>query len=813
MERSNIIGYFDEVHILFDYEIALCYKNLSRLLTSPDLLFHLQDLKFHGREKVVSFQWLGPHFLTFLKWATQSLKFFHRSHDRLHYLHDPLKRLDDSAFRCLLFGETEHYRNFTETILSFMPHIRVFLTIQGLLQLFNREIILRVRASFIDFLFQSIGELLISQANSSVLVSNQVKVLLKELKFLLTFLADTIRRNEAQSNIFLAEVDVVINEVGLFLHSFFFTADPVTLNKMDLAISVLLERIEIVKVKIKDYRIAVSWKLNRGIGSLKVAESLSEVSLSQNKSISTVEEMIVGLEDMTTQTASKLLGGPNYRHIISIVGMGGLGKTTLAKNIYFHSNVRYHFDKLSWCVVSQTYKKRKLLIEILSSISNLSRDSTSKLEDEDLAESVYKSLKGTRYLIVFDDLWDKEAWDDLKKFFPEDRNGSRVLFTSRLKHVALEISHVIIELPPLSPGESWNLLEQNMFKKERCPQELQRIGKQIATNCNGLPLSIITISGVLSNMEKKESLWQKVAKSLSFFISQRADDYIPTLKLSYMHLPNHLKPCFLYLSAFQEDEEIPIRKILLLWIAEGLVEKKEHKSLEDVAEEYIMELINRSLLQVSKRGSDNGVKSLIIHDLILETCCKMALEDETFLLQQCRFSGKCFPNLNFLSQLESLAMHGSRISSYYSMSNFPGNIKKLTLSEIGLPWENMSLIGTLPNLEILKLESGACEGENWVTNDDEFQKLKFLRLRHLRLKQWKSSSEHFPVLERLVLHSCIILEMIPFEFRDILTLQKIEIDRCHENVEKSASEIFEEQLDCGNEEFVVIINSVRLFRL
>ncbi|CAA3012219.1 late blight resistance homolog R1A-10 [Olea europaea subsp. europaea] len=708
---------------------------------------------------------------------------------------------------------------------------------------------------------------------------------------------------------------------------------------MDLTLTDLVERTE--QLKIKDPFIAVPKQPDCDIGSLQVAKSPCEVSSHEKR-------------DPVTQIKIHLLGEPKNRQIISIVGTPGLGKTTLAKKLYDNSEVRSHFDVLSWCVVSQTYKKRELLIDILGSAGVLNGDASSEMEDEEFKDRLYKNLKCRRYLVVMDDLWDEEAWDDLKTLFPDDRNGSRVLFTSRLKNMLSETRPVIIEPPRLSSTESWNLLEQNVFKKERCPEELQDIGEQIAANCGGLPLSIVMIAGVLSNMEKKKSVWQQVAKCLSSYISQKADDYIPSLSFSYMHLPNYLKPCFLYLSAFEEDAEIPIRKLFSLWIVEGFIEKKEDKTLEDVAEEYLTELINRSLLQVSKRRSNNRVKTCTIHDLVLDMCTKIAAEDENFLFQhqfmifkhrnrlrlfpshhfsealsilynsekvrildssygglvrlaikvmpdlryleiqslessigelrnleylsiekgctipayllnmpklrhvgvgslydpasfrekcdssqinslqtlnciiindskdektlrcspnlrrlKCRSLNKFFPDLNFLSQLESLTMMcGSRFVCDSSKVHFPRSIKKLSLSKISLPWEKMSLIGTLDNLEILKLKYNASKGKVWITNNDEFQKLKLLKLILLNLEEWYSSDDHFPLLERLVLGSCDNLKMIPSEFGKISTLQKIEVYHCHKKIASSVQEIQDEQRDTGNDEFEATIFGV-----
>ncbi|XP_022861863.1 putative late blight resistance protein homolog R1A-3 [Olea europaea var. sylvestris] len=201
----------------------------------------------------------------------------------------------------------------------------------------------------------------------------------------------------------------------------------------------------------------------------------------------------------------------------------------------------------------------------------------------------------------------------------------------------------------------------------------------------------------------------------------------------------------------------------------------------------------------------------------LQTLCYVLIDNSkdeeilrcspNLLALKCRSSYDFTPNLSFLSQLESLKFHGSVSKIDYSVVNFPKNIKKLSLERLNLPWEKISLIGTLPNLEILKLKCNSFEGEIWSTKDDEFQKLKFLKLYLLDLEEWNSLNNHFPILERLVLQSCKKLERIPPDFSNILTLQKINVYNCCKTVESSALQICEEQQDNGNDEFEVIVRN------
>ncbi|XP_027064882.1 putative late blight resistance protein homolog R1A-10 [Coffea arabica] len=341
------------------------------------------------------------------------------------------------------------------------------------------------------------------------------------------------------------------------------------------------------------------------------------------------DEDLVGLDDEVETITHRLTRGSKQLDVVPIVGMPGLGKTTLTNKVYTAPSVRSHFHVRGWCRVSQTYSMHSMLVELLCSIHFKSPDEYLKMDENDLALKLRKVLLRYRYLLVLDDLWDVEAWNLLKKSLPNDANGSRILFTSRYQDLSLhfEPNSEPHHLRHLTDEESWTLLQRKLFGTKDCPPALSEVGSQIAKLCQGLPLAVVLVAGILATTARDS--WGEVAKSLSSMVLE--DEYcMKALELSYSHLPDYLKPCLLYFAAFQEDEVINVRRLLRLWVSERFVQQAEGKRVEEAAHDYFMALVNRSLVMAVGQRIVGGAKACLLHDLVYEFCVKKAKE-ESFL--------------------------------------------------------------------------------------------------------------------------------------------------------------------------------------
>ncbi|XP_006346790.1 putative late blight resistance protein homolog R1B-23 [Solanum tuberosum] len=340
------------------------------------------------------------------------------------------------------------------------------------------------------------------------------------------------------------------------------------------------------------------------------------------------DDIVQGLDDDLEIIINRLKGRPRDLDVVTISGMGGIGKTTLAKKAYDQVTIRYHFDILAWVTISQEFRARNVLLEALhcipkKSVSVNAKD-YNKMDDNQLAELVQKSLKGQRYLFVVDDIWSTDVWDSLRRIFPDCNNRSRVLLTTRETEVAMYANTCSPhKMRLLSLENGWRLLCDKVFGPKRDhPPELEEIGKVIVEKCQGLPLTISVIAGHLSKIARTLECWKDVARNLSEIIASHPDKCLGVLGLSYHHLPNRLKPCFLSMGDFPEDFQVETWRLIQIWIAEGFIIRtfENGKTLEEVAIDYLEDLISRNLIQARKRRFNCEIKTCGIHDLLREFC-------------------------------------------------------------------------------------------------------------------------------------------------------------------------------------------------
>ncbi|XP_044978819.1 disease resistance protein RPM1-like [Hordeum vulgare subsp. vulgare] len=350
--------------------------------------------------------------------------------------------------------------------------------------------------------------------------------------------------------------------------------------------------------------------------------------------------------------------------VTTVWGMPGVGKTTLVAHVY--NTLKVDFDAAAWVTVSKSCHIEDLLKKIAAQFG-IAVD-VANVEMRGLAESIHNYLQGKKYILVLDDVWTPLVWSEIRNAFPTSNCTGRFVITSRKHEVSLLATwEFAIHLEPLQEHHSWLLFCKGAFWNDddkECPVELQELAHKFIAKCQGLPIAIACIGRLLSWKRPTSAEWEDVYRGLD---SQLTKDVIPDahmiLKVSLEDLPYDLKNCFLHCALSPEDYVLKRRKTMRLWIAAGFIrEKDDSKTLEEVAEGYLAELVNRSLLQVVERNYAGRVKYCRMHDVIRLLALNKAKEE-------------CFGKVYNGSATGAFSVEGARRISVHE-----GNLEQLSRS-------------------------------------------------------------------------------------------------------------------------------------
>ncbi|KAM0825177.1 hypothetical protein ACQ4PT_069750 [Festuca glaucescens] len=321
--------------------------------------------------------------------------------------------------------------------------------------------------------------------------------------------------------------------------------------------------------------------------------------------------------------------------IVSVVGFGGLGKTTLVKTVY--DKIKGGFDCSAFVPVGRNADANKVFIDILLDLGMYESHLT-MLEERQLINKLRERLENKRYLIVIDDIWDEKLWEIINLAFSSSNNfGSRLITTTRIVSVSKlccsSTHHSIYQMKPLSSNDSRRLLYKRIFPHESgCPLEFEEVSTDILKKCGGVPLAIITIASLLASGQqvKPKDEWRVLLESIGRGLTEdpSVEEMLRILSFSYYDLPSHLKTCLLYLSMFPEDYEIRKDRLIWMWISESFVQcEKAGASLFEIGETYFNELVNRNMIQPVYGYMGTEVKACRVHDMVLDLISSLSKVD------------------------------------------------------------------------------------------------------------------------------------------------------------------------------------------
>ncbi|KAL8144367.1 hypothetical protein V2J09_017399 [Rumex salicifolius] len=486
---------------------------------------------------------------------------------------------------------------------------------------------------------------------------------------------------------------------------------------------------------------------------------------------------VVGREQEKEDIVKMLLTPPAERegvYVIAVIGIGGLGKTTVAQFVYGDNRIERDFDLRMWACINDFSCLDQVLVTLVESITE---EKVEALATEILQSKLRKEIEGKRFLLVLDDVWDEhpQRWHKLKILLDSGKPGSMVLATTRSVQVAQTLSAVepYYHLQGISDESAWILFKKMAFGWKHPNSRLEVLGQQIVKKCANVPLLILTIASFLRY--KEESKWCSLVDGE--FPTVVPGDYtkvMQVLKVSYREFPYPVKRCFAFCSLFPKDYDFDKDELIRLWVAEGFIEADDvGQSLEDKAEEYFFYLADRCFFQNVMRPEDYiwctnyGCRMHdLVHDLAQEVAGSESISVDDICAQKLETRDRNLRHVSLLGREWSHIPHPNSVRTFLQfhggykgandflnkqMSNFKA-LRVLDLSRMGIK-EIPASIGKLTHLRLLDLS-------------------------HNYMERLPSSICSLLHLQALILRYCSDLKELPEEIGRLISLRHLILKGC-----------------------------------
>ncbi|CAL4980557.1 unnamed protein product [Urochloa decumbens] len=516
-------------------------------------------------------------------------------------------------------------------------------------------------------------------------------------------------------------------------------------------------------------------------GSYKTAPGILQQDIMGDK-IEQDKRMLVEILTKDSGSSSRSGSSSNVM-VVAILGVGGIGKTTLAKKIFNDETVKATFDTKIWLSVTKDFNEADLLRTaiIVATDQGLREGRTEggqkpymlaagNQEKSVLEPALVEVLRNKKVLLVMDDVWTEKVWDDVLRIptIEAAAPGSRVLVTTRNQQVAqgMKVAH-LHHVAKLGLQDAWTLLKKQVDLSESEIGTLEEYGLKIAQKCDGLPLAIKLIGGVLFKKGATRNNWEEVLDNYIWSKTGLREELNKAIYLSYEDLHPNLKQCFVFYSLFPKDEKIGVDKIVSMWIAEGFIRKDEYSSQEGtdstkLAMDYYNELIMRNLLE--PQDEYHNQEHCIMHDVV-RSFAQYVARDEALVVAGVQNISNLNSSKIYRLSITANEVGWSDLQKHHSLRTV------LLFGNIKLPRDFVRTFPCLRTMHVRNADLSAMKHSLY-----HLKHLRYLELMNTNISSLPSYIGNMKFLEHIGLHGCHLLRKLPGSIVQLNNLRYLSID-------------------------------------